>query len=58
MGKLDNLQEGDVIQYFKSDLIDKTTNDKYTKDVKKASVKEYKRQLISTCKPGIKALRI
>ena len=56
IGKLENLQEGDVIHYFKSDLIDKTTNDKYTQDIRKASTREYKRQLISTVGQVLKLL--
>ncbi len=56
IGKLGNLQEGDVIHYFKSDLIDKTTNDKYTQDIRKASAREYKRQPISTVSQVLKLL--
>ena len=58
IGKLGNLQEGDVIHYFKSDLIDKTTNDKYTQDIRKASAREYKRQLIRYVSQVLKLLGI
>ena len=53
IGLANNLQDGDVIQYYKANL---SPTEKYTQDITKASAKEYVRQLKSTVGQVLKLL--
>ena len=55
IGFANNLQDGDVIQYYKANL---GPTEKYTQDITKASAKEYTRQLKSTVGQVTKAIRL
>jgi DNA polymerase elongation subunit (family B) len=51
IGQIKNLEEGDTVRYYMSE-----GDAKYTEDINKASIKEYKKQLINTVMPILKLL--